>query len=163
KGSAGVGLNCPLRRLTTDPVINTPAIARSVARLVARLILGPILGSIALSFTGAPAVAAMTTWALADPAAPAPAPPATPPPAPMPLGQWTFRFSGFFTASLQGSLNRRRATTQGQGGPIFHTPPQTLDEYGSFVGTSTMPGQWVALNFSYGTPLVTANISLNTW
>ena len=27
--------------------------------------------------------------------------------APMPLGQWTFRFSGFFTASLQGSLDRR--------------------------------------------------------
>ena len=38
--------------------------------------------------------------------------------APMPLGQWTFRFNGFFTASLQGSLNRRRTTTDGQGGPL---------------------------------------------
>jgi hypothetical protein len=83
--------------------------------------------------------------------------------APMPPGQWTFRFNGFFTASLQGSLNRRRSTTEGQGGPIFHAPPQTLDEYGSFVGTSTMPGQWVALNFSYGNPVVSANISINTW
>jgi hypothetical protein len=83
--------------------------------------------------------------------------------APMPLGQWTFRFSGFFTASLQGSLNRRRVTSEGQNGPVFHTPPQTLDEYGSFVGTSTMPGQWVALNFSYGNPVVSANISINTW
>ena len=83
--------------------------------------------------------------------------------APMPLTQWTFRFNGFFTASLQGTLNRRRTTTEGQGGPLFHTPPQTLDEYASFVGTSTMPGNWVALNFSYGNPIVTANISINTW
>ncbi len=81
----------------------------------------------------------------------------------MPLTQWTFRFNGFFTASLQGSLNRRRTTTEGQGGPLFHTPPQTLDEYGSFVGTSTIPGNWVALNFSYGNPIVSANISINTW
>ncbi len=83
--------------------------------------------------------------------------------APMPLTQWTFRFSGFLTASLQGSLNRRQVTTDEQRGSIFHTPPQTVDEYGSFVGTSTMPGQWVALNLSYGNPIVTANISLNTW
>jgi hypothetical protein len=83
--------------------------------------------------------------------------------APMPFTQWTFRFSGFFTATLQGSLNRREVTGEGQRGVIYHTPPQTLDEYGSFVGTSTMPGQWVALNLSYGNPLVSANISLNTW
>jgi len=83
--------------------------------------------------------------------------------APMPPTQWTFRFNGFFTASLQGSLNRRRTTTEGQGGPLFHTPPQTLDEYASFVGTSTMPGNWVALNFAYGNPIVSANISINTW
>jgi hypothetical protein len=83
--------------------------------------------------------------------------------APMPLTQWTLRFSGFFTASLQGSLNRRRTTVEGQGGPLFHVPPMTLDEYGSFVGTSTMPGNWVALNFAYGNPIVTANISINTW
>ena len=68
--------------------------------------------------------------------------------APMPLGQWTFRFSGFFTATLQGTLNRRRTTVDGQRGPTFHAPPQTVDEYGSFVGTSTLPGQWVALNLS---------------
>lgn len=81
----------------------------------------------------------------------------------MPLTQWTFRFNGFFTASLQGSLNRRRTTTEGQGDPLFHTPPQTLDEYASFVGTSTMPGNWVALNFAYGNPIVSANVSINTW
>jgi hypothetical protein len=83
--------------------------------------------------------------------------------APMPLQQWTFRFNGFLSASLQGSLNRRRTTVADQGGPVFHTPPQTLDEYASFLGTSTMPGQWVDLRFSYGNPIVSANISLNTW
>jgi hypothetical protein len=83
--------------------------------------------------------------------------------APMPPAQWTFRYSGFMTVSLQGSLNQRRASLNDQRALVFHTPPQTLDEYASFVGTTTMPGNWVAMNFAYGTPVVTANVSINTW
>jgi hypothetical protein len=83
--------------------------------------------------------------------------------APTPTSDWTFRWTGFLTASLQGSANQRVAPIAGQSRTVFHVPPQTVDEYGSFVGTSTMPGQWAMLNFVYGNPYVSANLSLTTW
>jgi len=81
----------------------------------------------------------------------------------MPFGQWNLRYSGFMSASFQGSIGERTAPVAGQSKTVVHTPPQTLDEYASFVGTNTMPGQWVALNFTYGNGVVSANVSLNTW
>jgi hypothetical protein len=83
--------------------------------------------------------------------------------APMPPSQWTFRFSGFLNDTFQSSIGHRMATGAGQTTTVFHIQPQVVDEYASFMGTSTMPGQWVALNFAYGTPIVTANLSLSTW
>jgi hypothetical protein len=81
--------------------------------------------------------------------------------APMPAGDWTFRFTGFLNITGQFSVNER----QGGMAPGFalHTPPTTVDEYQSFVGTATLPGQWVALNFKYGNRAVSANLSLSTW
>ena len=81
----------------------------------------------------------------------------------MPFGQWTLRYGGFMSASFQSSIGQRAVTVPGQSKTVFHAPPQTLDEYASFVGTNTMPGQWVAMNFAYGNGVVTANVSLNTW
>ena len=46
---------------------------------------------------------------------------------------------------------------------MFHVPPTTVDEYQSFVGTSTMPGNWVQMNFRYGNRDVTANLTMSTW
>jgi hypothetical protein len=83
--------------------------------------------------------------------------------APLPKDEWTFRWSGFFTASLQFSENQRVQTTDGQSKTVLHVPPQTIDEYGSFLGTSTVPGQWAQIAFVYGNPYVTANFSLTTW
>jgi hypothetical protein len=83
--------------------------------------------------------------------------------APMPFGQWNLRYSGFMSASFQGSIGQRTNPVAGQSRTVIHTPPQTLDEYASFVGTNTMPGQWVAMNFIYGNGVVSANVSLNTW
>ena len=83
--------------------------------------------------------------------------------APMPFGQWTLRYNGFLSASFQGSIGQRSSPVPGQSTTVFHVPPQTLDEYGSFIGTNTMPGQWVAMNFAYGNGAVTAYVSLNTW
>jgi hypothetical protein len=83
--------------------------------------------------------------------------------APMPATQWTFRWTGFLTASLQTSSNQRVQPAPGQSQLVFHTPPQTIDEYGSFVGTSTVPGQWAQLNFVYGNRYVSANLSITTW
>ncbi len=83
--------------------------------------------------------------------------------APMPADEWTFRWSGFFSASLQFSENQRVMTSAGESKTVFHVPPQTMDEYGSFVGTSTMPGQWAQMSFVYGNRSVSANLSLTTW
>ncbi len=83
--------------------------------------------------------------------------------APLPRDEWTFRWSGFFTASLQFSENQRVQTADGQNKTVFHVPPQTIDEYGSFLGTSTVPGQWAQIAFVYGNRSVSANISLTTW
>lgn len=83
--------------------------------------------------------------------------------APMPFGQWTLRYNGFLSASFQSSIGERTSPLPGQSTVVFHVPPQTLDEYASFLGTNTMPGQWVAMNFTYGNGTVTANLSLNTW
>ncbi|MBV9947026.1 MAG: hypothetical protein JOZ69_09270, partial [Myxococcales bacterium] len=81
----------------------------------------------------------------------------------IPSNEWTFRWTGFLTASLQASANNRVNATTQQSTTVFHVPPSTVDEYGSFEGTSTMPGQWAQLNFAYGNRYVTANVSLTTW
>ncbi|MGA9655981.1 MAG: hypothetical protein WBV96_18925, partial [Polyangia bacterium] len=86
--------------------------------------------------------------------------------APMPSGYasgWTLRYTGFLSASFQSSIGQRASPLPGQSTTVFHVPPQTLDEYASFLGTNTMPGQWVAMNFSYGNGLVSANVTINTW
>ena len=83
--------------------------------------------------------------------------------APSPLSQWSFRWSGFLNDSFQSSIGRRMTTGPDQTTTVFHIPPMTVDEYASFLGTGTMPGQWVALNMAYGNPIVSANLSINTW
>jgi hypothetical protein len=83
--------------------------------------------------------------------------------APGPFKDWTFRWTGFFTASLQTSINERVAPAPGQSTTVFHSPPQTIDAYGTFPGTSTMPGEYALMNFVYGNRYVSATVSLTTW
>jgi hypothetical protein len=83
--------------------------------------------------------------------------------APMPPGQWTLRWSGYLSATLHSSVGRRAVLAPDQDRTVFHVPPVVVDEYGSFLGTNTLQGQWVAMNFSYGNGLVSANLSFNTW
>ncbi len=83
--------------------------------------------------------------------------------APMPPTQWTFKWSGFMNDSFQSSIGRRMVTGPDQTTTVFHIPPQTVDEYASFLGTNTMPGQWVQITMAYGTPTVSANVNLSTW
>lgn len=81
----------------------------------------------------------------------------------IPPDQWTFRFSGFMKASLQVSLDERYHTQEGQHETLFHVPPQTVEEYASFLSTSTVPGNWVTLIFNYGTSRVNATVTIDTW
>ena len=83
--------------------------------------------------------------------------------APMPPSSWEFRFTGLLSATFQSSISRKAESPDGGARTVFHVPPQTLDEYASFVGTSTMPGQWVALDFQYGSSVVAAHLAVNTW
>lgn len=83
--------------------------------------------------------------------------------APTAIEDWTFKFAGYMSLSAQFSLDYRRVPAEGQSSLVFHTPPQTVDTYGFFTGTSTVPGSWVGLRFSYGNSRVTANLSVDTW
>jgi hypothetical protein len=58
------------------------------------------------------------------------------------------------TASLQFSIDERRYPTDEQSTTVFHTPPATIDNWGQFVSTSTVPGNWVGNTFYYGNSLV---------
>ncbi len=81
----------------------------------------------------------------------------------LPLQGWTFKWSGFMTASLQFSIDERRYPTDEQRTTVFHTPPATIDNWGQFVSTSTVPGNWVGNTFYYGNSLVGATVSVDTW
>jgi len=83
--------------------------------------------------------------------------------APTSIEDWTFKFAGYMSMSAQFSVDHRRVPAEGQSSTVFHTPPQTVDMYGFFTGTSTVPGNWVGLRFSYGNARVTANLSVDTW
>ncbi len=83
--------------------------------------------------------------------------------APISSPPWTFKFSGFLNNSFQSSIGHRMTTFPDQTSTVFHIPPQTVDEYASFLGTNTMPGNWVQLNMAYGNSVVTGNLTLSTW
>jgi len=80
-----------------------------------------------------------------------------------PSSEWTFKWNGFLNASLQASTNTRPDPQPGQARTVFHITPQTIDEYASFVGTGTVPGNWAALNLQYGNDTLRTFVSINTW
>lgn len=83
--------------------------------------------------------------------------------APMPTKNWTFTFSGSANVSAQYSGMKRREANPDQSGFTLHTPPRTIEEYSSFTSSTTVPGHWVSLRFTYGTPKVAAIVSFDTW
>jgi len=83
--------------------------------------------------------------------------------APMPTKNWTFTFSGSANVSAQYTGMKRRGATPDQSGFALHTPPRAIEEYSSFTSSSTVPGHWVSLRFTYGTPKVAAIMTLDTW
>jgi hypothetical protein len=83
--------------------------------------------------------------------------------APMPPNDWTFQFTGFLNITAQAGISQRPTPAPGQSDTVLHVPPNVVDEYQSFVGTSTMPGNWIQMNLRYGNRDVTANLTLSTW
>jgi len=80
------------------------------------------------------------------------------------LGEdWTFTFTGFMTAALKFSLDKRQRPTSEQNRTVYHSPPATIDEYASFVSTDTVPGHWIQAFLTYGTEHVNATVAITTW
>jgi hypothetical protein len=82
---------------------------------------------------------------------------------PMLPHEWTFRWTGYMSASLQASIHQRERTADGQSDTVLHALPSTVDEYASFLSTNTVPGHWVAMNFIYGNERVSATVGLTTY
>lgn len=80
-----------------------------------------------------------------------------------PPGDWTFRWSGFMSASLQFSLDERPEPREGQAALNYKVPPQIIDEYWSFLSTQAMPGNWIQMNFRYGNEHVEAMAQITTY
>ena len=75
-------------------------------------------------------------------------------------GEWRFDFHGFLTAPLNIGFGDRAMPTPDQSGTTLHTPPAVPDDLDTFSHTGVVPLTYVQLNFSEGTSIVQANMSL---
>jgi hypothetical protein len=75
-------------------------------------------------------------------------------------GEWRFDFHGFITAPLSVGIGDRMLVQPGQSGTTLHTPPGVPDDLETFSHTGVVPTTYVQMNFSEGTSLVSANMSI---
>jgi len=75
-------------------------------------------------------------------------------------GEWRFDFHGFLTAPLVIGFGDRSMPLPGQSGTTLHTPPAVPDDLDTFSHTGVVPTTYVQMNFSEGTSLVQANMSI---
>jgi hypothetical protein len=75
-------------------------------------------------------------------------------------GEWRFDFHGFLTAPLVVGFGDRSMPLPDQSGTTLHTPPAVPDDLETFSHTGVVPTTYVQLNFSEGTSIVQANISI---
>jgi hypothetical protein len=84
--------------------------------------------------------------------------------APSPLDDWNFNFTGYMSAALRTSWSQRKSpATSDQSQISYHSPPVTADQYGTFTGTSTVPGNWADMTLQYGNRYVTGYVSMATY
>jgi hypothetical protein len=75
-------------------------------------------------------------------------------------GEWRFDFHGLITAPLAVGIGDRTLVQPGQSGTTLHTPPGVPDDLETFSHTGVVPTTYAQLNFSEGTSLVSANMSI---
>src|SRR5262245_47101667 len=75
-------------------------------------------------------------------------------------GEWRFDFHGLITAPLPVGIGNRTLPQPDQSGTTLHTPPAVPDDKETFSHTGVVPTTYAQLNFSQGTSLVQANMSL---
>lgn len=75
-------------------------------------------------------------------------------------GEWRFDFHGLITAPLTIGIGNRPMPTPDQSGTTLHTPPAVPDDLETFSHTGVVPTTYAQLNFSEGTSVVQANMSI---
>jgi hypothetical protein len=75
-------------------------------------------------------------------------------------GEWRFDFHGLIIAPLAVGIGDRVMPQPGQSGTTLHTPPAVPDDLETFSHTGVVPTTYVQLNFSEGTSIVQANMSI---
>ena len=75
-------------------------------------------------------------------------------------GEWRFDFHGLITAPLAVGIGDRAMPQPGQSGTTLHTPPAVPDDRETFSHTGVVPTTYAQLNFSQGTSVVQANMSI---
>src|ERR1051325_7420611 len=80
--------------------------------------------------------------------------------APKDRDDWRFDFHGMLMVPLRAGIGSRENPVGDQSKTTLHAPPVIPDYRDSFNYTGTVPQSYVGLFFTYGNPLVTANISI---
>jgi hypothetical protein len=75
-------------------------------------------------------------------------------------GEWRFDFHGIIRAPLAVGLGNRVMPQPDQSGTTLHTPPAVPDDLETFSHTGVVPTTYAQMNFSQGTSLVQANMSI---
>src|SRR5262249_41579257 len=75
-------------------------------------------------------------------------------------GEWRFDFHGLIIAPLTIGIGDRPMPAPDQSGTTLHTPPAVPDDLETFSHTGVVPTTYAQLNFSEGTSVVQANISI---
>lgn len=73
---------------------------------------------------------------------------------------WRFDFHGMLMVPLRVSIGKRETVGAQQQEMTLHAPPVVPDYRDSFNYTGTVPESYVGLQFTYGNPVVTGNISV---
>lgn len=73
---------------------------------------------------------------------------------------WRFDFHGMLMVPLRFSIGERQEVGPQQQEMTLHAPPVVPDYRDSFNYTGTVPESFVGLQFTYGNPIVTGNISV---
>jgi hypothetical protein len=75
-------------------------------------------------------------------------------------GEWRFDFHGLLIAPLAIGIGNRANPQPDQSGTTLHTPPGVPDDIDTFSHTGVVPTTYVQLNFSEGSSIVQANMSI---
>jgi hypothetical protein len=75
-------------------------------------------------------------------------------------GEWRFDFHGIITAPLAIGIGNRVMPQPDQSGTTLHTPPAVPDDRETFSHTGVVPTTYAQMNFSQGTSLVQANMTI---